>query len=43
VRIISGNPLLSAAAVAAAKKWKFSDLGQNGETAIVSLSFEFKP
>jgi TonB family protein len=43
VRIISGNPLLSAAAVAAAKKWKFGDLGQNGDKAVVSLSFDFKP
>ncbi len=43
VRIISGNPLLSAAAVAAAKKWKFGDLGQNGDKVVVSLSFDFKP
>jgi TonB family protein len=43
VRIISGNPLLSAAAVTAAKKWKFGDLGQNGEKVVVSLSFDFKP
>ena len=43
VRIISGNPLLSSAAVNAVKKWKFSSLGLDGEKAVVTLSFEFKP
>jgi TonB family protein len=43
VRILSGNPLLSSTAAAAAKKWKFGSLGQNGEKTVVLLTFEFKP
>jgi TonB family protein len=43
VRILSGNPLLSSTAAAAAKKWKFGSLGQNGDKAVFLLSFEFKP
>jgi TonB family protein len=43
VRINSGNPLLSARAVAAVRKWKFGSAGQNGEKVVFSLSFDLSP
>lgn len=45
VKALTGNPLLSNAAVIAVKKWKFKPFTEKGEPAraIAVLSFEFKP
>ena len=45
VRAVSGNPLLTASAMAAVKKWKFTAFEENGAPAraLVVLSFDFKP
>jgi protein TonB len=45
VRAVSGNPLLTASAIAAVKKWKFTPFTENGAPAkaVVSLNFDFKP
>ncbi|MGQ9635247.1 MAG: energy transducer TonB [Bryobacteraceae bacterium] len=44
VQVISGNPLLSSAAVAALKKWKFNPVVEDGKPirAIASVAFDFK-
>lgn len=44
VQVISGNPLLSSAAVAALKKWKFTPFTEEGKPirAVASISFDFK-
>ena len=39
VKILTGNPLLTKAAVEAVKKWKFKPFDS---AAVVSLSFEFR-
>ena len=45
VQIISGNPLLSSAVVAAMKQWKFSPFITDGKPtrAIAVFSFNFVP
>lgn len=45
VRAVSGNPLLTASAIAAVKKWKFTPFTDNGAAskALIGLSFDFKP
>src|SRR4051812_4334407 len=45
VKVLTGNPLLTASAVTAVKKWKFTPFTQNGEPAkaLTVLSFDFKP
>jgi len=44
VETVNGNPLLSGAAVAAVKKWKFTPFSSGGHTrkAVTSLGFNFK-
>lgn len=44
VQVVSGNPLLSSAAVAAVKKWKFNPFLEEGKPirAVASISFDFK-
>ena len=44
VRVISGNPLLTASTVAAVKKWKFTPFQENGAPAkaVAVLAFDFK-
>jgi TonB family protein len=44
VKAISGNPLLTASAVAAVKKWKFNPIMFDGTAvkAVTTLSFDFK-
>jgi TonB family protein len=43
-KAISGNPLLTASAVTAVKKWKFTPFQENGAAAkaVAILIFEFK-
>jgi periplasmic protein TonB len=45
VKVLTGNPLLTASAVNAVKKWKFTPFTDNGEPAkaLAVLSFDFKP
>lgn len=44
VQVVSGNPLLSSAAVAAVKKWKFTPFTEDGKPirAVASIAFDFK-
>ena len=44
VRVISGNPLLTAPTVSAVKKWKFTPFQENGAPAkaLAVLAFDFK-
>jgi outer membrane biosynthesis protein TonB len=44
VRILAGNPILTASCVTAVKKWKFKPFLENGKpaTATTVLTFEFK-
>ena len=44
VETVNGNPLLSGAAVAAVKKWKFTPFSANGQTrrAVTAVGFNFK-
>jgi protein TonB len=43
-KAVNGNPLLTASAVAAVKRWKFTPFTSNGQAtkAVTSLIFEFK-
>lgn len=43
-KALSGNPLLTAPAIAAIRKWKFNPITVDGQAvkAITTLSFEFK-
>jgi protein TonB len=45
VKVISGNPLLTASAVNAVKKWKFTPFTSDGQPtkAVTTLTFDFKP
>ena len=45
VRVVTGNPLLTASAVNAVKRWKFTPFTVNGEAvkAVAALNFDFKP
>jgi protein TonB len=45
VKVVSGNPLLTPAAVNAVKKWKFTPFVSNGgpSKAVANLAFDFKP
>jgi protein TonB len=45
VKALTGNPLLSASAVNAVKRWKFKPFTENGEPAraVAVLSFDFTP
>jgi protein TonB len=45
VKAVTGNPLLTASAIAAVQKWKFTPFQADGKPskAIVSLSFDFRP
>jgi protein TonB len=44
VQVVSGNPLLSSAAVAAVKKWKFNPFTEDGKPirAVANIAFDFK-
>jgi len=44
VRVISGNPLLTASTVTAVKKWKFTPFQEKGTPAkaVAVLAFDFK-
>ena len=44
-KAVSGNPLLTGAAVSAVEKWKFTPFLSDGapSKAIVALKFDFKP
>jgi protein TonB len=43
-RVLNGNPLLSSAAVAALKKWKFTPFSTEGKATrvVTTISFDFK-
>jgi TonB family protein len=45
VKAVSGNPLLTQAAIQAVQKWKFTPFTANGAAtrAVTMLSFDFKP
>lgn len=45
VKAVTGNPLLTQAAIQAVQKWKFTPFTSNGEAtkAVVTLAFDFKP
>jgi len=44
IQVVSGNPLLSSAAVTAMKKWKFTPFQEEGKPirAVASITFDFK-
>ena len=44
VKIVNGNPVLTASCVSAVKKWKFKPFQENGKaaTATTTLTFDFK-
>ena len=44
-KALTGNPLLTASAVTAVKKWKFTPFTSGGAPtkAVVTLNFDFKP
>jgi protein TonB len=43
-QVVSGNPLLTSAAVAALKKWKFTPFNADGRPyrAVTTITFDFK-
>lgn len=45
VKAVTGNPLLTASAVSAVEKWKFTPFTADGKPvrAICTLSFDFRP